>query len=86
MKSQNQQHLIAQELSKIECNINEADYKIVGYEIDGDYRIAVSPIYGMFSQSYMSIVLKLSKEYGFHFYVSDTCAAIHDINLFIIIY
>lgn len=86
MESQNQQYLIAQELSKIECNVDPAGYKIVGYELSGDFRIAVSSSYGMFSQAYITIILKLSQEYGFRWFIADTCAAIHDENLFIIIY
>ena len=86
MDSPNKQYQIAQELSKYKCNVDSADYNIVGYELSGDFRIAVSSHYGMFPQTYIAIIFKLSQAYGFHFYITDTCSAIHDENMFIIIY
>ena len=86
MNSPNEQYQIAQELSKIECYTNEANYDITGYEINGDYRIAVTAKQGMFSQVYIHNVVKLSQQYGFSFFISDICSAIRCKKLFIIIY
>lgn len=86
MKSPNKQHLIAQELSTLDYSTQLPSYEITCYEIDNDLRIAISSNIGLFPQHYITSVVKLSQEYGYHFYIRDSCAATRDIKPFIIIY
>ncbi len=86
MESQNKQYLIAQELNKIVCNVDLADFDIVGYELYGRYKIAITSSYGMFPGTYIAEIVKLSKEYNFKFYISDTCATDIEGDFFLIIY
>lgn len=86
MKSPNEQYLIAQELSKIGPSFKLVEYEITGFELDNDYKLAISSSCSMFTESYIKSVIKLSEEYDFSWYVSDSCFAVHDGNLFIIIY
>lgn len=86
MKSPNQQYLIAQELSKIGPSVKLVDYEITSYKRDDNYRLAISNNTGMFTESYIKSVIKLSQQYGFSWYISDICPAVPNNNLFIIIY
>lgn len=86
MESQNQQYLIAQELNKIVCNVDSADFNIVGYTLHGHYKIAITSSYGMFPGTYITEIVKLSQQYNFKFYISDTCAADIEGDFFLLIY
>lgn len=85
MESPNQQYLIAQELSKIFSSADINDFNIVGYELVGKYKIAISSNYGLLPGDYISEIVKLSQKYKFKFYVSDTTAADIDGNFFLLI-
>lgn len=86
MQSPNQQYLIAQELSKIFSLADSDDFNIVGYELEGSYKIAISSNYGMLPGIYIAEIVKLSQKYKFNFYVSDTTAADIDGDFFLLIY
>lgn len=86
MKSPKQQQFIAQELSEIGPSVKLVEYTITGYKRDNNYRLAISSNTGMFTESYIKSVIKLSQQYGFSWYVSDICPAVPNNNLFIIIY
>lgn len=86
MESQNQQYLIAQELAKIECNINKAVFDVIGYELGGQYKIGISSNLGMFPGPYIALICQLQQEHKFQFYISDTCTAFSEGSIFIVIY
>lgn len=86
MKSPNEQYLIAQELNKLESFLAGQDCNIVGYEVDGEYRIAISSNIGMFPSFYIKDIISLSALHGFSWYISNSCASVHRRDLFIIIY
>lgn len=86
MLSQNQQYQIAEELRKIFCFTEPEDFNIVCYELEERYKIAVSSNCGMLPGIYIAKIVKLSQEYNFEFYISNTCVADIDGDLFLIIY
>lgn len=86
MKSPNEQYLIVQELNKINSFVADAGFNIVGYEADGEYRIAISSTIGMIPEVYIKRIVALSELYGFSWFLSDSCLAVDDGNLIIIIY
>ena len=86
MISQNQQCLIGQELIKIMCDINTPYIDVTGYELDGQYKIAISSKAGMIPEICIARILRLRREYDFNFYISDTCYISKESGVFIIIY
>lgn len=86
MKSPNEQYQIAQELSKIGPSAKLVEYEITCYETNDDYRLAISNITGMFTETYIKSVINLSQKFGFNWFVSESCLPFPDGGLFIIIY
>ena len=86
MTSPNQQYLIAQELAKIDCHSDDKIFDIVGYELEGIYKIGILSNLGIFPGDYIKQIYLLSQEYKFKFYITDTCSSFEYGTIYIIIY
>lgn len=82
MKSPKKQHQIAQILS----NTDTAECDVVLYTCKDEYKIAIPSKYGMFPQTLIANILNLSQIHEFNFYISETCYAFQEENVYIIIY